>query len=797
MGHIAIRLFDGLEIDVDGIRVDDTSFERRHASLLVKLLALNGGRLHREKAIDALWPDATLDEAAPRLHQSASYARRALGDKNSVVLRDEAVVLWPEENVTIDVEQFELAADRARSGSLAEAGEAADLYTGDLLPAEPYEDWVGPRRDQLRLRFLDTLRAAERWESLLEHEPADEEAHLILMQRYVDDGQRLATLRQFERLERALNEELGVSPSKEALAMRQTVLDTVEESTDLVDRSAERALMQRSLDDAVGGTGSLLLLTGEAGIGKTSLAEWLVGRAEQLGFVVGRGVAASVDGLWPYAPVLEAIEDVLHRAPELLEELPESYCDELMRVRGAAASPHDRPADDEGHQRLFVAVDALVRLTAADRGLVLFIDDLQAADDASLSLLHYLGRQANRNRLLVVCTARPGVESDGIAAIRSLVGRHGAREVPIEPFGREHAVELVQRVAGESPTDEVIDAIVELAGGTPFYVEEMTRTLSNSTVEDLPRQLATIVSASYSELRPELRESLTRVAVAGNRLDTDQFIALSGADESTAFDLLDEALAAGILEPAAGGYRFRHEITRDSMLDGLPPHRRRVIHRDAAERFEAMGAPAAQIAHHLIEAGDEAAAASWALQAARAAEAVGALSDARAIIDPVVDSAEGETRLGLLAVRADVLTGMADPGAVPAYQQALAETEGPFRRLLRAKLARAALMGGAIDIAQSALDGLEPDGGPFDGVVLHAQGMLAYFGGDLDTAGACADQARQLALADGAPAALLDVLTLQGMVAHNRGEWFDRMRVELTTTADSKELAATIFDCHL
>ena len=181
---------------------------------------------------------------------------------------------------------------------------------------------------------------------------------------------------------------------------------------------------------------------------------------------------------------------------------------------------------------------------------------------------------------------------------------------------------------------------------------------------------------------------------------------------------------------------------RESLLDELAPHRRRVVHREAAERFEKMGAPPARVVHHLIEAGDLAAAAPWALKAARAAEAVGALNDARHVIDAVIDASEGQVRLGLLAVRADVLASMADPGAVAAYQLALSETEGPVRRLLKAKMARAALMGGDMEVAKAALDGLEPDGGMFDAPVLHARGMLAYFTGDLDAAGEAADAAR-------------------------------------------------------
>ncbi len=116
---------------------------------------------------------------------------------------------------------------------------------------------------------------------------------------------------------------------------------------------------------------------------------------------------------------------------------------------------------------------------------------------------------------------------------------------------------------------------------------------------------------------------------------------------------------------------------------------------------------------------------------------------------------------------------------------------------LRARLARAALMSGDIASAEEALAGLGPSGGPDDGAILLAHGMLAYFSGDLDGADAAVEAARALALAPGAPNRLLDVITLQGMVAHNRGEWFDRLRRELRATSENPQLAATVFDSHL
>lgn len=569
------------------------------------------------------------------------------------------------------------------------------------------------------------------------------------MRRFVAEGQRLSTIRQYERLERALTEELGVAPSEEAVALRRQVISEQPDRITLIDRTNEREVMQQALDEAQGGAGSFVLLTGVPGIGKTALGEWLIARAESSGWISGRAVAASVDGPGPYAPVLEAIDDLLRSAPELLDNLPATHRAELMRVREAPGSTHDGFGDDDGHQRLFVAVDELVRLASQSRGLVLFIDDVHAADDASLALLHYIARQATRSRLLLVGTARSGVNTGAMELLRGLVGRQGARELPIGPFGETHSAELIREIAGTEPTARTIDKILSLSGGTPFYVAELTKSLRADNTSELPDQLAAIAAASGStptSSSPSQASKRTMLSRSSIKLWPPRFSSTPPA-----------AISSGTGSSA----------------------------RASCANF------------HLIAAEQKAEAAPWALLAARAAQAVGALTDALAMTDSVLDHADRAIRVELLTVRADILAGMGDPGAVAGYQSALAETEGPMTRLLRAKMARAALMGGDAEAAQAALAGLEPDGGPFDGPLLHAQGMLAYFGGDLDTAEQAAEQARQYALSDGAPTALLDVLTLQGMVAHNKGEWFDRMRVELTSSADSTELAATVFDCHL
>src|SRR6476619_6625608 len=140
---VRITLLGGFEVSVAGTPVPAAHWRRRHAAALVKILALvPGRRLHREQLIDILWPELTVDEAAPRLHKAAHYARRALGQPDSVVLAGEMVALWPDADVQVDVALFQAQAETALAARDAAAGgSAADRDRGDLLPEDPYESW--------------------------------------------------------------------------------------------------------------------------------------------------------------------------------------------------------------------------------------------------------------------------------------------------------------------------------------------------------------------------------------------------------------------------------------------------------------------------------------------------------------------------------------------------------------------------------------------------------------------------------------------------------------------------------
>ena len=795
MPTIRITLLGRFEVAVDASPVAESSWTRRHPAALVKVLAMAPGRrLHREQVIDLLWPDDSIGEAVPKLHKAAHFARRAIGVPNAVVLRGDHVLLCPDAETTVDVELFEGLAHRALAQEdVAAARRALSVYSGELLPQDRYEAWAEERREQLCLRYLDLLRLDGRWERVVELDASDEVAHLALMRRYVANGDRHAALRQFERMARALRQELGVTPGREATALRDRLIaqhDAVSHRDDpLLGRNRELSIAEQALLDSAAGRSRTLIVTGPPGVGKSSLIAAISSRAEQLGFCVGHGASAPVEGAWPYTPVVEALAGVCRHDPTLLDELPDHHRAEIHRALVGAEIPWTGASS---HQRLYVAAAELLRQASATKGLLLTIDDVHDADDASLRLLHYLARSVFDRRVCIVFTHRAAPMSGTLAQTRqSLLDRHQAVELALAPLGAGDVAALVRRHISQ-PSPEQVEHIAALGGGIPFAVIQLAHRVASQ-----PERVPPLDAGMIGGILPATREVLQRVAVVGSSFDTDEFVALSGLAEAAAFNHLDAALTALIVEPASTGYRFRHSIVRDALLEDLTPHRRRQVHRDAATRLIELGASAARIGHHLLQSGAGAGAVPYLLRAAETDAAMGAYRDALALVEAARPHVTGPQRAAVLSLRGDLLNALGDPMAIPAYREALDAADPPMVRQLRVQLARCAMMSGDIDTAVAALEGLDTDGGLEDADILLARGKCAFFTADFVTAQAAADQAQQLVLAGQRNWMVLDLVSLQGLLAHRSGSWFDRMRLELRRTRDNPEIANAIFDGYL
>ena len=177
---VEIDLLDRFAVRIDGMPVADAAWTRRDAAAVVKVLALaEGRRLHREQLIDLLWPELNVEDAGPRLHKAAHYARRAMGRRDAVVLRDEMVSLLPGVPVDIDAVGFEREARAALdAGGVVAAEQVLDRYGATLLPTDLYADWVAETRERLDELRQELLRQARRWREVLDKDPLDEQAHV-------------------------------------------------------------------------------------------------------------------------------------------------------------------------------------------------------------------------------------------------------------------------------------------------------------------------------------------------------------------------------------------------------------------------------------------------------------------------------------------------------------------------------------------------------------------------------------------------------------------------------------------
>jgi predicted ATPase/DNA-binding SARP family transcriptional activator/DNA-binding CsgD family transcriptional regulator len=310
---VRVWLLGGFRVSVGTHTVEEGAWRLRKASALVKLLALAPGHhLHRERAMDLLWPDQGRHAAANNLSQALHAARHALWPDDAQVVssylasQGEQLVLCPGGELWVDVEAFEEAAATARRSREPAAHRAAlNLYAGELLPRDPYEEWAEVPREGLGQLFLSLLvelanlheergeygAGIEALRRALVEEPTREEAHIGLMRLYALGGRQAEALAQYARLEESLSQELGAEPQASSRALREEIAtgrfppphrplsppkggnfdpprhNLLAPRTSFVGREREIVEVKRALSMT-----RLLTLTGAGGSGKTRLA---------------------------------------------------------------------------------------------------------------------------------------------------------------------------------------------------------------------------------------------------------------------------------------------------------------------------------------------------------------------------------------------------------------------------------------------------------------------------------------------------------------------------------------------
>ncbi len=784
-----VELLGELTVRMDGRVVGPAAWPTRRAQELVALLALaEGRRATRDGVVEQLWPHLGAQAGAANLRKAAHHARRVLGDADAVVLRGGVVELLPGAEVETDVEVFLRAADEAlRSGEPEACARAAEIARGgELLPSAPYEPWTQEPRRRVRERLGALLRAAGDLERLVAFEPADEAAARELMARALAEGRRHAALRTYERLRVALARELGAAPSPETRALYDRCTDGVRLGERLfVGRVEELAAARDVLRAATGGAAAALVVRGDSGIGKSAFCRELAARAAEDGWRLLETTATR--GGPPYAPVAAAVEQLVVRGETRLDALPAHARAVLAELTPVAGAPGRTPVGLTRHQ----VIGALRRAMAGRRPVLLQVEDAHLTDEATADVLHQLaaGSSAGVPFVVVLALRSDWVRTSLPRGVADLARAATTTAIELGPLRDAEVAELV-RAHVEDPV--AVSRIAGAAAGSPFFALELARAKGA-----VPRSLRAAITERFDGVGPDALEHLSALAVAEHDLELGDVLALTGLDEDAAADVLDAALAAGVLVVAGARYRFGHELVRQALVDGLAPHRVVALHRAAATRLQRAGRAPARIARHLL-AGDRAAdAVPFLLAAARDDVAVGAFADARGELARLLRVAPDHVEA--LVLHAEVLEAVGDATAPQAYARAAHAVGPPDDQDLLARMACSQLKASDPVQAIRTLEGVTPRstvGRLAQALTYSAAAAVGVFG-DRDTAARMADEAHRLALELGDPGAILDATWAHALAAHAKGELPQRLREYLRQTSALPEIATRVFDGQL
>jgi DNA-binding SARP family transcriptional activator len=566
------------------------------------------------------------------------------------------VVDLEEAGAALDEAERLLAAGDA-DGAAAAACAARAVTARPFLPGEDAA-WAQARQAELtgrHRRALATLAAAHLArgepgaavrdaEELVAAEPLLETAHQLLMRAHAAAGDRAEALRAYDRCRRILVDELGVGPSPETEWLHLALLrddgprapaapavadaaasrlagETASPGA-FVGRAAELARLARAWEAARAGRRRVVLVGGEAGIGKTRLAAEAVRAAAASGAFVLHGRCDDELPI-PYGPFAEALDrhaatadpDALRRqlgwgGPEL-SRLVVGLGQRLPELAAAAAGA-DRP-------RLFEAMTAFLRSLAGAGPVVLVLDDLHWAGEATLLLLRHLVRALADAPVLVVGTFRSDEPRDRPALTEELARLRREPGVErIELSGLDDAaIALMVRRAVAPPTAEVEATLAARlgaeTGGNPFYVGELLRHLAETGEPDgrppgVPDSVREVVAARFARLSGPAQQLVRVAAVLGLEFDAAVLEEVAEAGEAELLDGLEEATRARFVVEVAGTpgrHRFPHALLRTTVYEGMGAVRRSRLHRRAAAVLEARpGHHAGELAHHLALAGE-------------------------------------------------------------------------------------------------------------------------------------------------------------------------------------------------
>lgn len=608
------------ELTADG--TDLTQLDRKARGLLLLLVLARGRPVPVDAAVDALWGEHPPRNPNDQVAVLASRVRRLVG-RERVERTDAGYRLhtdWSDlDELEAVVHEAERRLGAGETGAAAAAARALlALLRGPLPEVRTEAAWAlavhaAANRLVQRARRVaaSALLAAGEWADALElaradllADPLDEDAARLVMRGLVTAGRSAQALTVYADLRAVLADELGTDPSPATTDLHTTILRgdlpvvrAVPRTPTLVGRDSQLAHLDTLIDRArADRTPRVALVSGEAGIGKTTLITTWAAARRSVGDQVLVGTCRPLDRTAPLDVVLTSLAAHLREHPELLGP-DEGVLGPLLGTAAAARRSVD-PA--LGPSVVYAALARVLERIAGDRVAVLVIDDAHLAGPTLADWLTHLTRRPLP--VVVVLAARP--DESGPSSPLPTTDR-----VAIGPFDRGHVVALV----GERRADELLAR----SGGHPLFLAELAAVPSGQ----LPDSLVTAVTTRCDDLG-SAGDLVRTAAVLGGDLDVDLLAGVLGRSTLAVLTDAEQAVRAGLLVESAGRLRFRHDLVRSALVSGTTAGRSALLHREAGRALARRpDADPAVVAEHARLGGDRELAARWLRTAAgRAAE---------------------------------------------------------------------------------------------------------------------------------------------------------------------------------
>ncbi|MEO6089850.1 MAG: BTAD domain-containing putative transcriptional regulator [Umezawaea sp.] len=626
---------------------------------LFTVLAMRANQVvSREELVDAIWGESPPGAVDSSLYTYVSRLRRTLEPVRSKWTGGQMLVSAGSgyslrlEPGLLDVREFDRLREAAqqcwdrRDAAAARAAldAALVLWRGDALTgidgpfaalhrgrlAELHLD-VLERRAEIMLESGDLAAAVAELVDLSTAYPLRETPRALLMLALHRSGRGQEALDVFRETREVLVEQLGIEPGPKLRRVHDEITAAHDRTGGppdsaprapvppypevFVGRESELSALRTALNDVLNGRGTAVWVEGEPGIGKSALlATGLADAVERCREVLWHA-GDEAGRRFPLGLVLACLGiDSLSPDPRRAE-----FATGLPGRTAESAYPWS-PEDP-----VLVAVDRLIGLVdrvvgfvdelCADGPVVLVLEDLQWADDASLLVWHRLAKATRHLPLLLVGSCRPHPRRPELDPLRTMVSMGGGELLRLEPMGEDASTELIRRLLGTEPGAELL-ATTDCAGGNPRYLEEIVDALVRDdvvvvfdgvadVVHDHTRYPAqptvnTVVTRKLDHLDDTTRDALRWAALLGVEFDLSDLATVMGRQASELLPAVEEAAAAGVIGEAGQRFAFRHTLVRRALYEAIPATVRVALHRQSAETLDAAGAHVERVAEQLL-----------------------------------------------------------------------------------------------------------------------------------------------------------------------------------------------------